>query len=40
MGYYIRTFATLNHEGSQAWKIEDDVAIRIGVSNPERSPGS
>ncbi|HKR43535.1 MAG TPA: hypothetical protein VJU59_28290 [Paraburkholderia sp.] len=39
MGYYIRTFATLNHEGSQVWKIEDDVAIRIGVSNPERGPG-
>jgi hypothetical protein len=39
MGYYIRTFATLNQDGSQVWKIEDDVAIRIGVSNPEQSPG-
>jgi len=40
MGYYIRTFLTLNQESSsQVWKIENGVAIRIGVPNPENTPG-
>ncbi|MDN7176637.1 hypothetical protein M0D69_01080 [Caballeronia sp. SEWSISQ10-4 2] len=39
MGYHIRTFATLNQESSQVWEIENDVAVRIGVTNAEQSPG-
>lgn len=39
MGYYIRTFTSLNQENSQVWKIENDVAVRIGVTNAELSPG-
>jgi hypothetical protein len=38
MAYYIRTFAALNQESSKVWKIENDVAVRIGVTNPEQSP--
>lgn len=40
MSYYIRTFTTLNKESSQVWKIENDIAVLIGVTNAEHSPGA
>ena len=29
----------MHNSSIQVWKIEHDVAVRIGVSNPERTPG-
>lgn len=40
MSYYLRPFATTSGSHIQVWKIEDDVAVRVGVSNPERGAGT
>jgi hypothetical protein len=36
MSYYVRSGIS----PTQIWKIDTDVAVRIGVSNPEHGPGS
>jgi hypothetical protein len=36
LSYYIRT---VPGHSSQVWKIKGDVAVRLGVSNPENGPG-
>lgn len=38
MSYYLRSVP--NRSSLEAWKIESDVAVRIGVSNPEQGPGT
>ena len=37
MRYYIRT---VPGHAPQVWKIENDIAIRLGITNPEGGPGS
>lgn len=39
MGYYIRCLDTPSGSSAQIWKIDDDIAIRVGISNAEQSPG-
>ncbi|MBG0795708.1 hypothetical protein IYY11_20325 [Methylocystis sp. H62] len=38
MGYYLRIVGSGHAE--QVWRIKDRKAVRLGVSNPERGPGS
>ncbi len=40
MSYYLRVFQTLNGQNTQVWKIENDTAVRVDVSNAENGPGS
>jgi hypothetical protein len=41
MAYYIRVFLNQNFAStSQVWKIDEDIAVRVGVSNAEHGPGS
>ena len=40
MSYYLRVFTTLNGSHSQVWKIENDVAVLVGVTNAEQTPGA
>ena len=41
MAYYIRIFSDPHiPSSSQIWKIDDDIATRVGVSNAAHGPGS
>ena len=44
MGYYLRVVSTLDAPFAeirpQVWKIENDIAVRVGVTNPEAGPGT
>jgi hypothetical protein len=41
MSYYIRTFETADGQSTtQAWKIDADTAVCLGVSNPEHGAGT
>jgi hypothetical protein len=40
MSYYLRIVSDLNASSTQVWKIENDSAVRIGISNPESGPGT
>lgn len=39
MSYYLRKVQVSHSSSIQVWKIEHDVAVHIGVSNPESTPG-
>ena len=40
MSYYIRVASTMSGSQTQVWKIEDDTAVRLGISNPEGGAGT
>jgi hypothetical protein len=40
MDYYIRRLETQSGSSTQVWKINDRVAVRVGITNPENGPGS
>ena len=40
MSYYLRVFLNPNGQNKQVWKIENDTAERIDVSNTENGPGT
>ncbi|MBF3882710.1 hypothetical protein ISG07_04800 [Burkholderia pseudomallei] len=40
MSYYIRTIKTESSTSSQVWRIDNNIAVRVGVTNAEQSPGA
>lgn len=41
MDYYIRIYSNLDTTtSSQVWKIDNHIAVRVGVANAEQGPGS
>jgi hypothetical protein len=40
MSYYIRVVSTESGSSTQVWKIDDCVAVRVGITNPERGVGT
>jgi hypothetical protein len=40
MSHYVRVVPNQNGSTTQVWKIENDVAIRVGVTNAEHGPGT
>lgn len=40
MSYYLRSLATQNGSSAQVWKITDESAVRVGISNAEGGLGT
>jgi hypothetical protein len=40
MSYYLRVVCTANGSSTQVWKVDDDIAVRLGITNPEGGPGT
>lgn len=40
MSYYLRAVSILNASFTEVWKIENDIAVRVGITNPEGGPGT
>lgn len=40
MSYYLRVLTTMNGSSTQVWKIENGIAVRLGISNPEGGAGT
>jgi hypothetical protein len=40
MSYYLRVVSTGNGSSTEVWKVADDIAVRVGITNPEGGPGT
>jgi hypothetical protein len=40
MSYYFRMVPTGSGSSTQVWKVVDDIAVRVGITNPEGGPGT
>jgi hypothetical protein len=40
MSYHLRVVVTQSGSSTQVWKIEDDIAVRVGITNPEQGVGT